>query len=577
MKCQNCGRELKNGARFCIACGAQHDSNGQLIGGNQEKVDYNKTIMINNMQPSGGGGKIDYNKTMMAGSTDFKPYQGEQNQQNYQQQFQQQNNYSNAGYNQNDNNYSATPRKKKISPIMIICPIIIIGALAFSFLNKGKKNEPKETVAPTEIVNTQAPIASIPEIVEPTQPPIEGGYWSADGEYFYIDGVMQTNMWVGDYYVGRDGKKYISRWDDEGKFYLDQTGKKARNEWIQFDYTDANGKKKIGFYYVDEDGKKVMDKKVDGRYINSEGCYWPSSTDAIQTGDKGSKVEDNDKTENDVSEEDKKKTLTSETSASKESVKATTQAMTQVTTQATTQATTMPITTTVVNYTIAQTIAPAEVSVNNVASNGTSVAYQTVTESFPNDGITRFVNLVVNDTNYPNLALSVNEWNANRSKKGISNEGTPLNNSLTVTYDVKVERNDNKIFSIYETITWLDNNKAYNRVKNGYTWDVKTGEMLNIQSIFNGDDKFEEFSKKVITKLKSYKSSIGEDMYEEIINEAPEEIYDLCSWYMGSAGITVVFNSDSIDSEKIDGISFTLTYSESGSNVNKLLLNKYRV
>ena len=81
MKCRNCGRELKNGARFCIGCGAQHDANGQLINANQNKVDYDKTMM-SSYNPQQNSGTVDYNKTMMVGSTGFKQYQApQQNQQ----------------------------------------------------------------------------------------------------------------------------------------------------------------------------------------------------------------------------------------------------------------------------------------------------------------------------------------------------------------------------------------------------------------------------------------------------------------------------------------------------------------
>ena len=282
MKCQNCGRELRNGARFCIACGAEHDANGQLVGGNKGTVDYNKTMMANDMSRQQGSG-IDYNKTMMAGSTGFKQYSGEQYQQNYEQA-----DYSNAAYNYADNTETQV-EKKKISPILIICPIIIIIALA-SMIFGGKEKTKKETVVKEESVAAEttskvveeskdnvAKVATASTTEEDdTQKVHIKGYWSADAEYFYIDGVMQKNMWVGneEYYVGEDGKKVVNTWVDN-KYYVDATGRKARNEWIEFSYVGADGEKKIGFYYVGKDGTKVTDKTVDGRYINSEGCYFP--------------------------------------------------------------------------------------------------------------------------------------------------------------------------------------------------------------------------------------------------------------------------------------------------------------
>ena len=123
MRCQNCGRELRNGARFCIACGAQHDENGQLVGGGN--------------QAGNQGGNQDYNKTMMMGSTGFKQYSESDNAQNFQQY-----DYDYANVNMgNDVNVQNTSSKKKISPVLIICPIIIVIALLVSVLGgKSKKS-----------------------------------------------------------------------------------------------------------------------------------------------------------------------------------------------------------------------------------------------------------------------------------------------------------------------------------------------------------------------------------------------------------------------------------------------------
>lgn len=550
MKCQNCGRELKNGARFCIGCGAQHDSNGQLIGGNQGKVDYNKTVMSNDI-PRSNGGNIDYNKTMMAGSTGFKQYQAEQSAPNYQSY-----NYQNAAQSTNANSNSVK-QKKKMSPIIIICPIIIIVALLFSFLT-GKKDNKSAKVVESKQVETVAAVATISEPApSETKSTVHlEGYWSADANYFYINGEMQKGIWIDDtYYVGEDGKKVTNEWVDN-KYYVDATGKRAKNEWIEFTFYGEDGQKKIGLYYVGEDGLRVTNQTVDGRYINEDGCYWPTMGEVIQ-------------------KDEKKNSVTSDESKEKETTKATAKETTKKA-----ETTAVPVTTTQyvpsttkANQTNSQSIAPAAASVEDVASDGKSVAYQILTESIPNEKITKCVSIVVTDLKKVSLAQSVNEWNSNRSRIGMSSEQIIVDNNYSMTCDVKVERNDGKVFSITETITKYENGKEYDKEVQGINFDASTGDLLSIESIFVDDEKFEEFNTKMLNKVKSNSKSFEEDIYDDIINGNSDDMYRYCTWYMTNVGISLLFNGDKIGSKKVSGLTLSLSYSDT---VNKLLLNKYR-
>lgn len=565
MRCQNCGRELKNGARFCIACGAQHDSNGQLVG-----------TPNNNANNNNNQGNIDYNKTMMVGNTGFKQYSGESYNQNNNQA-----DYSNGYYQENLNNVTM-PEKKKISPILIICPIIIVLALIISlFTGKTKKNEKnvkanietttakvEETKTETETAKSEKVVAtvSVATVSEVNNKIHLDGYWSADAEYFYIDGEMQKNMWIGDYYVGDDGKKVVNNWVDT-KYYVDATGKKVRNEWIEFSFIGENGQKKIGFYYVDKDGLKVTNKTIDGRYLNEVGCYWPDGEEDIN--DKKEKNIEKSKTD-ESEKKDKKEQNETKKAVEQTQNSQTTAATTMVRQNVTTQPPISP------PETFAQNVAQNQANVRAVASDGKSVAYQIVTTAFPNEKITKYDSIVINDANYPNLAVAINEWNNNQSHNGINPGETILNNNISITYDIQVERNDNKVFSFYVLMTKYDNNIAYDKERTGYTWDVATGQILDIKSIFNGDEKLREFATKVISKIKSSKKSIDEDTYEEIIQEEPEEVLSDCTWYMTNTGVTVFYNRNKIGNDGINGLSFNLTYSESGNSVNKLLLTKYR-
>ena len=133
--------------------------------------------------------------------------------------------------------------------------------------------------------------------------------------------------------------------------------------------------------------------------------------------------------------------------------------------------------------------------------------------------------------------------------------------------------NDGKVFSITETITKYENGKEYNKEVQGFNWDVSTGELLSIESIFSDEEKFDEFNTKMLNKVKSSSKSFEEDIYDDIIKGTTDAMYEYCTWYMTNAGISLVFNGDKIGSKKVSGLTLSLSYSDT---VNKLLLNKYR-
>ena len=161
----------------------------------------------------------------------------------------------------------------------------------------------------------------------------------------------------------------------------------------------------------------------------------------------------------------------------------------------------------------------------------------------------------------------------NRSRAGISSGQIIVDNNYTMTYDIKVERNDGKVFSLCETITKLENGREYDKRTQGYNWDAKTGELLSIESIFTDEEKYNEFNKKMVNRIKANKSSFDEDVYNELIGDNPENIHEYSTWYMTNTGISLLFNSDDIGSNRITGVTTALTYTDT---VNKLLLSKYK-
>lgn len=604
MKCQNCGRELKNGARFCIHCGAQHDEYGQLIGGGSSgSVNYDQTMMASNQ----GG---DYDKTMMFGSTGFNQYSSNDMSQGYGQ--------DNYGYEESGYYETKTKAKKKISPIIIICPILIVLILGFSVFGgkltkKGGKKVSKTTELTAETSPTPAPVATVSDginIVEETTPEAEtppiDGYWDYEGVHFYIKGEMQKNMWVGDAYVDKDGNKVVSDWVDE-KYYVDAAGKKARNQWIEFTYiNEETGMRDRGYYYVGKDGLKVKNKEVDGRYLNENGVWMPnfsqqaptkSSSETKETTTKETTTkESSNKNNTDTSKKDREKTEeTSETIKEAKAAETTAASVVYSTTQATqtsqqiyAQTTaasivmeTSPVASPVINpnatapqnsSVIYATTEPSTsgsgASTTTTGGGSDGVVYQLASHTFPDNNITRYDQIVITDTKYPNLMASVAEWTNNR--------GMTTGYGDKVTQELKVERNDKKIFSVSEVISKYEDNKIYEKDKNGWTWDATSGQVLTLEDIFVNEEKYEECAEKVLKKLKANKSSIDEDTYEEISEIEALDVYEYCTWYLGSAGLTFVFNRDTIGAKKLDGLSYTLSYTSSSDNLNKMLKSEYR-
>lgn len=71
--------------------------------------------------------------------------------------------------------------------------------------------------------------------------------WNGD-YYFGEDGKMQKETWIDNYYVGADGKYLKSSWTPDG-LYVDSKGEKVLNNKVI-----DNGK----MYFVGDDGKKVI-------------------------------------------------------------------------------------------------------------------------------------------------------------------------------------------------------------------------------------------------------------------------------------------------------------------------------
>ena len=127
--------------------------------------------------------------------------------------------------------------------------------------------------------------------------------WAKEGTawYYYHQGQIVKNAWVGSYWLGSDGKMATSSWVDNGRYYVGPNGvwvkdaekqealkpvekkqgwKKEDNSWYYYEQDGTLARNKwIGdTYWVGKDGKMVTDNWVDNDrfYVDKSGKKDPS-------------------------------------------------------------------------------------------------------------------------------------------------------------------------------------------------------------------------------------------------------------------------------------------------------------
>ena len=118
----------------------------------------------------------------------------------------------------------------------------------------------------------------------------EGNAW-----YFYYQGQITKNAWVGSYWLGADGKMVKSSWVDNGRYYVganglwDKSAKKPEvktavkkngwvkegNTWYYYENGTLARNKWAGHYWLGADGKMATNAWVDNRryYVDGSGAW----------------------------------------------------------------------------------------------------------------------------------------------------------------------------------------------------------------------------------------------------------------------------------------------------------------
>ena len=114
--------------------------------------------------------------------------------------------------------------------------------------------------------------------------------WIQSGSTWYYynnQGQMERNAWVGDYWVGSDGRMVTNSWVDNNNYYVGSNGVWVRNAkktgWVQsgstWYYYNSQGQLErnrwIGDYWVGTDGKMATNSWVDNNnyYVGSNGVW----------------------------------------------------------------------------------------------------------------------------------------------------------------------------------------------------------------------------------------------------------------------------------------------------------------
>ena len=146
--------------------------------------------------------------------------------------------------------------------------------------------------------------AWVKDAKKPAEKPVEKKQgWTKEGTawYYYHQGQIVKNAWIGSYWLGSDGKMATSAWVDNGRYYVGPNGvwdknakkqevtkpadkkqgwKKEDNSWYYYEQDGTLARNKwIGdTYWVGKDGKMVTENWVDNDrfYVDKSGKKDPS-------------------------------------------------------------------------------------------------------------------------------------------------------------------------------------------------------------------------------------------------------------------------------------------------------------
>ena len=112
----------------------------------------------------------------------------------------------------------------------------------------------------------------------------ENGAW-----YYYKNGNVVRNAWVGNYWLGADGKMATNAWVDNNRYYVGNNGEwikgyqnkagwiKENGAWYYYKNGNVVRNAWAGNYWLGADGKMVINSRVDNNryYVGNDGKWIP--------------------------------------------------------------------------------------------------------------------------------------------------------------------------------------------------------------------------------------------------------------------------------------------------------------
>ena len=95
----------------------------------------------------------------------------------------------------------------------------------------------------------------------------EGSTW-----YYYNQGIMVRNAWIGNYWLGADGRMATDAWVDNGRYYVGSNG-----EWVKGAQRQVETKKHgwiesgTSWYYLDSQGNVVRNAWAGNYWLGADG------------------------------------------------------------------------------------------------------------------------------------------------------------------------------------------------------------------------------------------------------------------------------------------------------------------
>ena len=93
-----------------------------------------------------------------------------------------------------------------------------------------------------------------------------GGAW-----YYYYQGNVVINAWVGNYWLGADGRMATSSWVDNGRYYVGSNGEWVRNAQKPEEKKQGWVKDSSTWYYYNTDGTLARNKWAGNYWLGADG------------------------------------------------------------------------------------------------------------------------------------------------------------------------------------------------------------------------------------------------------------------------------------------------------------------